>query len=570
VCADSNCTLCDATKASERWLSCTINRQSHEPESLMLVQIVPNDVLGYLVRLVEDLIPKIKKNGLHPALDPSSIKNTYEEHEMTNQTHAERKESFSSLALLADAAVSQEIKSINSSTVDRNNDTQKLFNNKKFSNYQSLNNALAVAKQQTVVNGFGSSNSESFYSSKIKSVVANGCILSAGSSVRNTTNSKAPHCWIDNGRILRLNDSQCSSNIDLFQQQWLLRKPTVVSKCNLNSNLWQPDVLSRELGKTETELIDCLDNSIHSVKLKRLFDGLEKVSARPLDGSNRARVLRYNKMEGDEFRDVFPLCHQDLHNAFPLPEYTRESGSHNLVSRLPEFFVRPDLGPRLLIGYGLAGEAGELSSNEGRGTWNLGLEASDSCNVLTYVGHVKDDADKQKKAAAEFVKRSVTCPVALSRLSEPNVKLGSVWHLYQPADADKIRNFLNKISSEKGSKKDEFHDPILSKSWYLTEELRERLRREYNVETYTIVQCLGDAILLPAGTPYQVFNLQSCIHVAQEFLSSEHLGSTLDILSEMRHHTSASVNYEDKLQVKNVIYHAVRDSVAFLDSNPSR
>ena len=40
--------------------------------------------------------------------------------------------------------------------------------------------------------------------------------------------------------------------------------------------------------------------------------------------------------------------------------------------------------------------------------------------------------------------------------------------------------------------------------FYLDHALRERLKKEYNVEGYAICQCLGDAVFIPAGAPHQV------------------------------------------------------------------
>lgn len=36
----------------------------------------------------------------------------------------------------------------------------------------------------------------------------------------------------------------------------------------------------------------------------------------------------------------------------PLPEYTKRDGRLNLAARLPNFFVRPDLGPKMYNAYG--------------------------------------------------------------------------------------------------------------------------------------------------------------------------------------------------------------------------
>lgn len=39
--------------------------------------------------------------------------------------------------------------------------------------------------------------------------------------------------------------------------------------------------------------------------------------------------------------------------ALPVPEYTGPDGALNLASRLPSFFIRPDLGPRLCCAHGI-------------------------------------------------------------------------------------------------------------------------------------------------------------------------------------------------------------------------
>lgn len=36
----------------------------------------------------------------------------------------------------------------------------------------------------------------------------------------------------------------------------------------------------------------------------------------------------------------------------PLPEYTRRDGKLNMTASLPDFFVKPDLGPKMYNAYG--------------------------------------------------------------------------------------------------------------------------------------------------------------------------------------------------------------------------
>lgn len=70
------------------------------------------------------------------------------------------------------------------------------------------------------------------------------------------------------------------------------------------------------------------------------------------------------------------------------------------------------------------------------------------------------------------------------------------------------------VARERGEPIEQDHDSIHDQSWYLDEELRDRLLKEYGVHGYTIVQCLGDAIFIPAGAPHQVGELHTACLLA--------------------------------------------------------
>ena len=57
-----------------------------------------------------------------------------------------------------------------------------------------------------------------------------------------------------------------------------------------------------------------------------------------------------------------------------------------------------------------------------------------------------------------------------------------MWHIFQPEDTIKIRDFLNKIAIEKGLRLDPHDDPIHDQSTYLDMHLRKRLYNEYGVK----------------------------------------------------------------------------------------
>ena len=91
----------------------------------------------------------------------------------------------------------------------------------------------------------------------------------------------------------------------------------------------------------------------------------------------------------EDFAEILPKRFADLMQSLPLPEYTNRSGVFNLASRLPEFFVKPDLGPKMYNAYG-------SSRQPGVGTTNLHLDVSDAVNLMLYVGIPSDDKENQE------------------------------------------------------------------------------------------------------------------------------------------------------------------------------
>ena len=61
---------------------------------------------------------------------------------------------------------------------------------------------------------------------------------------------------------------------------------------------------------------------------------------------------------------------------------------------------------------------------------------------------------------------------------------------------------------------------------------------------------------------FQVRNLHSCIKVAEDFVSPETVAHCFQMTQQFRHLSNLHSNHEDKLQIKNIIYHAMKDSIA--------
>ncbi|CAH0391977.1 unnamed protein product [Bemisia tabaci] len=372
-----------------------------------------------------------------------------------------------------------------------------------------------------------------------------------------------PHLWLCEGKLLRLLDSNHSGNASIFQEQWKRGQPVIVSNVTsrLDKDLWTPESFIKDFGDVKNDLINCAtDNIVPNQPMRKFWDGFENLSKRLKDEKGNPMLLKLKDWPpGEDFAELLPTRFLDLMNALPLGDYTQRSGCLNLASRLPECFVRPDLGPKMYIAYGSA-------KCFSRGTTNLHLDVSDAVNVLVYVGLPKDsENDDHIKEAFRAIDEGGCDIITRRRVREAGEVPGALWHIYAARDADKIRDLLNKVAMERGARLEPHHDPIHDQSWYLDATLREKLYKEYGVEGYAIAQCKGDAVFIPAGAPHQVRNLHNCIKVAEDFVSPENVSHCFTLTQEFRDLSERHQNHEDKLQIKNIMYHAVKDSISVME-----
>ena len=94
----------------------------------------------------------------------------------------------------------------------------------------------------------------------------------------------------------------------------------------------------------------------------------------------------------------------------PLPEYTSREGRFNLASFMPDFFVRPDLGPKMYIAYGNA-------LYPGIGSTNLHIDMSDACNLMVHVGIPADGDYKEHLGVRCLSRKTILMPIVLPNFS---------------------------------------------------------------------------------------------------------------------------------------------------------
>uniref|UniRef100_A0A4X2L6I7 Probable JmjC domain-containing histone demethylation protein 2C n=1 Tax=Vombatus ursinus TaxID=29139 RepID=A0A4X2L6I7_VOMUR len=356
-----------------------------------------------------------------------------------------------------------------------------------------------------------------------------------------------PHSWMCEKHVLWLQDHKNLDNWKLFKQCWKQGQPVVVSGVHkkMNISLWKAESISLDFGDHQADLLNCKDSIISNANVKEFWDGFEDISKRQKIKSGETVVLKLKDCpSGEDFKTMMPARYEDLFRSLPLPEYCNPEGKFNLASHLPGFFVRPDLGPRLCSAYGVA-----AAKDHDIGTTNLHIEVSDVVNILVYVGVAKGNGVLSKSGVLKKFEEEDLDDLLRRRLKDSSETPGALWHIYAGKDADKIREFLQKITKEQGLEVLPEHDPIRDQSWYVNKKLRQRLLEEYGVKTCTVVQFLGDAIILPAGALHQVQNFHSCIQVTEDFVSPEHLVQSFHLTQELRL-LKEEINYDDKLQVR--------------------
>ncbi|XP_071294700.1 probable JmjC domain-containing histone demethylation protein 2C isoform X5 [Agelaius tricolor] len=373
--------------------------------------------------------------------------------------------------------------------------------------------------------------------------------------------SDIQYSWICDKHVLWLRDHKNTNNWKLFKECWKQGRPVLVSGMHkkMNFSLWKAESISLDFGNQQADILNCKDSIISNTNVKEFWDGFEDVSKRQKVKNGETALLKLKDWpSGEDFKTMMPARYEDLLKSLPLPEYCSPEGKLNLASHLPGFFVRPDLGPRLCSAYGVA-----ATKDHDIGTTNLHIEVSDVVNILVYVGIAKGNGVLSKSGVLKKLEEEDLDDLLRKRLKDSSELPGALWHIYAGKDADKIREFLQKIAKEQGLEVLPEHDPIRDQSWYVNKKLRQRLFEEYGVKTCTVIQFLGDAIILPAGALHQVQNFHSCVQVTEDFVSPEHLVQSFHLTQELRL-SKEEINYDDKLQVKNILYHAVKEMVRAL------
>lgn len=300
------------------------------------------------------------------------------------------------------------------------------------------------------------------------------------------------------GPLLWLQEPRPQRGFHLFQEHWRQGQPVLVSgiQKTLQSHLWETEALGA-LGGQVHALTPLGPPQSTSLGSTAFWEGFSRPETRPK--SDEGSVLLLHRALGDE--DASRV--ENLAASLPLPEYCAHHGKLNLASYLPPGPGLRPLVPQLWAAYGVSPHCGHL------GTKNLCVEVTDLVSVLV---RAEAPLPTWHRAQKDFLSG-----LDGEGLWSPGSQVSTVWHVFRAQDTQRIRRFLQMVCPAGAGNL----EPGTPGSCYLDARLRRRLREEWGVSCWTLLQAPGEAVLVPAGAPHQVQGLVSTVSITQHFLSPE-------------------------------------------------
>ncbi|KAF9624003.1 hypothetical protein IFM89_007701 [Coptis chinensis] len=206
------------------------------------------------------------------------------------------------------------------------------------------------------------------------------------------------------------NDTQ-HRELNHFQKHWIKGEPVIVHDVlDFTSGLsWDPMVICRAMReKTNSRVInqkkknkvierssyleftaiDCLDWCEGQIKINDFFKGYSEGRAH---GNLWPRMLKIKDWPPSGlFEERLARHAVEFIGALPFQDYTNpKDGYFNLAVKLPRKSLKPDLGPKTYIAYGIAEELGR-----GDSVTKLHYDMSDVVNILTHTTEVNLTANQ--------------------------------------------------------------------------------------------------------------------------------------------------------------------------------
>ncbi|KVI09366.1 JmjC domain-containing protein [Cynara cardunculus var. scolymus] len=251
----------------------------------------------------------------------------------------------------------------------------------------------------------------------------------------------------------------------------------------------------------------------------------------------------------DKFEDLLPRHCDEFISALPFREYTDpRMGFLNLAVKLPPDVLKPDLGPKTYIAYGMDQELGrgdsvtklhcdmsdaQLAIEKLKRRHRTQDEREKNGNLVRCGNGFNGGKDESISSNENIVSERGVSSYDLPPQEDTKETGGALWDIFRREDVPMLEEYLSKHSKE--------------------------FRHTYGCP---VSQWVGEAVFIPAGCPHQVRNLKSCTKVAVDFVSPENVHECIRLTDEFRKLPSGHKAREDKLEIKKMVLNAMDKALA--------
>ncbi|XP_075513746.1 lysine-specific demethylase JMJ28-like isoform X1 [Primulina tabacum] len=140
---------------------------------------------------------------------------------------------------------------------------------------------------------------------------------------------------------------------------------------------------------------------------------------------------------------------------------------------------------------------------------------------------------------------------------------GSQWDIFRRQDVPKLLEYLRRHSKElnSGSCYPNHAHPILDQNIFLDAFHKLKLKEEFDIQPWTFDQYPGEAVFIPAGCPYQIRKLKSCVNVVFDFVSPENATQCIKLAEEIRFLPMQHKAKRKLLEVGRMALHGISEAV---------
>lgn len=183
-------------------------------------------------------------------------------------------------------------------------------------------------------------------------------------------------------------------------------------------------------------------------------------------------------------------------------------------------------------GFSSRGDAGSIQSKN-MSKANEQDHEFDSETTIYCSGTIHRLEDLEHEKLCRHDTQSSSC-----RKEEPEAdSCGAQWDIFRRQDVPNLLEYLRRHCNDSIPA---YHSPvhvihpILDNTFYFDAFQKMRLKKEYNIEPWTFEQKTGEAVIIPAGCPYQVIKFKPSVNIVLEFLSPENASECIRLADEIR------------------------------------